>query len=474
MASLKRELHGNLFLIVIVLNSGLLSRVSLHIGVVVIILLLSLNAAGATDLSFSSARALLQERNNALKASEANAESKKMAAESLKWLHGPTIEVGAVELWGQAKIDVDRSISIPAGSMPVDIKENYNISGPRAAVTGTMPLFTGGKIGAAQKAAQYGAEEARALHGSKINQLDAELVSKYFGLQFAISLQNLRQATLAEENEQLARALKFEKQGMLSSVEVMGIRVARDTAERELLKARNAVRTAKLELQRLLLKYKLGVLSTPLFVLRSSIEPMEEWVRKALDGNPQLAVADARVNQADEGVNASRSSWFPQVMAFGQYYFAKPHQTYIRPDWLAGVGVNMTLWDARDRLADFKSARAGLREACSAKADAQEMIRTNTETAWMNTQNAREQYMLTASNVKLARANPKLKSEGFDEGLYTALDVTQARDQLLVAEVERRVAAFDFVMNYALLHVLAGNMEDFMKSSARKDVLLEK
>ena len=430
-------------------------------------------ACPAAGLSFGHARELLQERSEALKASAANVESKEQAADSLKWLHGPTIGVGAVEMWGEAKIDVDRSVSTPLGSMPLDIEDTYNFSGPRAAVTGTMPIFTGGKIGAAQKAAKYSAEEAKAQHRHEANQLDAELVTRYFGLQLALSLQKLRDATLAEEDRELARARKFEKEGMVSHVEVMSVKVARDAAEREALKARNHVRTARLELQRLLRADSLGSLSTPLFVRKKPLEPMESWVDQALRNNPQLAAVEARVQQADQGVNASRSSWFPQVMAFGQYYFAHPHQASVWPEWLAGVGVNLTLWDARDRAADYKSARATLRQARAGQAEAVNVVRTSTETAWINTQNAREHYSLTASGVALARENLKLKNEGFGEGLYTALDVTQARDQLLAAEVERRVAAFEFVVNYALLHLVSGNMPDFMNACTATDIIRE-
>lgn len=430
------------------------------------------NVAASADLSFNRARELLHSRSDALKAAQANVESKSLASDSLDWLHGPTISIGGAELWGEAKIDVDRQLKTPVGSMPIDIKDSYNFSGPRAAVTGTVPIFTGGKIGAAQKTAKFAVDEARAKRDGERNRLDAELVSKYFGLQLALSLRQLRDATLEEENREFARAQKLEKEGMISEVELLGVKVARDTAERESLKARNNVRTAKLELQRLLLSDNPGTLTTPLFVARAPIAPMEVWVEKALKNNPRLAEIEARVKQADQGVKASLSSWFPQVMGFGQYFFATPHQTYIKPEWMAGLGVNFTLWDSRDRLDSFKSAKAAVREARAGWNDVKNTVRTAAETAWIQAQNAREQYNLTASSLALARKNLELKKVGFGEGLYTALDVTQARDQLLAAEVERRVAAFDFVMNYALLHVISGEMAEFMKFGNKKDMIL--
>ena len=52
--------------------------------------------------------------------------------------------------------------------------------------------------------------------------------------------------------------------------------------------------------------------------------------------------------------------------------------------------------------------------------------------------------------------------------------MTHARDQLLAAEVERRVAAFELVVNYALLHLISGTMPDFLNACAQKDLILER
>ena len=107
-------------------------------------------------------------------------------------------------------------------------------------------------------------------------------------------------------------------------------------------------------------------------------------------------------------------------------------------------------------------------------ADIRNQIQTAAETAWLNVQNAREQYFLTASDVGLALENLDLKRQGFGEGLYTSLDVTQAWDQLLEAEVGRRLAAYQFVVNYATLYAIAGQMDDFMKFNESKNLMVEK
>lgn len=428
----------------------------------------------SSNLSFFMARSIMYERSDSLKAAQWNVQSKREAMESTKWLHGPTISAQAFEIWGETRIDIDKSVPTPLGTMPVQLEENYNFSGPRASISGTLPIFTGGKIPAIQKTSKFALDEAKAQHRSQSVELDAELIGKYFGLQLAVSVQKLRQDMLAQQNRELERAIKFEQQGMISRVECMGVQVARDAAEREFLKARDAARTARLQLARLMLEENFGALTTPLFVLKKPLEAMKHWAELAVSNNPQVAVVEARVKQADQGVEASKSSWSPQIFAFGQYSFIRHYQTAIEPTWLAGLGINLTIWDAKDRLSSYRSARATLRQAKAAHAEAVNQVRTAAETAWLNTQNAREQYNLTASTVSRAQENLKLKSRGFGEGLSTALDVTEARNQLLEAEVGRRVAAFEFIVNYAMLHAIAGKMDDFMSAYNRHEVIVEK
>lgn len=424
-------------------------------------LLLCPLAAHAASLSFTEARALLHERSDALRASEAHVESRREEMESLKMLGGPTAGVQAAEIGGQTRVKLSKSVPTPLGDMPVSINERYGFNGPRAAVTATWPLFTGGRISAQQEASRYAVDEASAQNRAVGVRLDAELIERYFGLQLALSVARLQRRMLEEQDRELARAVRFEQEGMISSVERMGVQVARDAAERASLKAQDDARVACLRLECLLRDADIGELATPLFVLGRPLEPMEEWVARAEARNPAIAEIEAKVRQADQGVAISKSAWSPQVGAFGQYSFIRHYQTPVEPVWLAGIGMNFTVWDAKDRLASFRSAKADLREAKAAQAETLNQVRTDAQVAWLATRNADRQYRLSASNVALARENLALKQKGFGEGLATALDMTEARNQLLAAEVERRRAAYEFVVNYALLHAIAGSMEEF-------------
>lgn len=449
-------------------------RYLLHIFFILSLLIIPTSAFCASQgLSFQKARKMMKERSDLLEAANANVESKQETVNSQKTLWGPTVSLQAVEIWGETHVDIDRKVNTPLGSMPIKIDEQKNFSGPRVAATATWPLFTGGKILAEKKSGEFARDEAVAQKNTVNVELDAKLIGQYFGLQLARSIEAVRKEMLDQETREVSRAKKFEAEGMISKVERMSVEVARDKDEREWLKARDNARIAKIELSRLLHDETFSQLSTPLFVLKGDLGSMAHWVDTAVAENPHISVIEAQIQQADQGAEAAKGNWFPQIFAFGQYSFIRHYQTMIEPQWLAGVGLNLTLWDARGRLGSYRSARATLRQARATKADVINQIKADTEVAWQNTKNAIERYQLTSGNVALAKENLELKTQGFEEGLNTALDMTEARTQLAEAQVGRKIAAYDFVVNYAILHAIAGKMDDFLSSVNRKDLIVE-
>ena len=439
--------------------------------------------SAALPLSFPVARDWLYERSDKLKASEEQVQSKRETQKSLETLGGPTVTLQAMQIAGQKKIDIDKSIPNPLagaplpiqlpGSFSVGVHEKMSLNGPRVAATATWPIYTGGKISAMQDASKYAVDEAVAQKRADSEDLDAQLAGYYFGTQLALSVERLQKDMLNHQDQELAKAKKFEKQGMISKIERMSVQVQRDNRNREYLKAKDNAKVARLQLARLLRDEEFGKLTTPLFVLNRPLEPLKYWVDTALASNPQIAVIQAKADQAQQGVKASNGARMPQVFAFGTYNFVKHYQTLVEPNWIGGVGVNITLWDAKDRRASIRSAEATVRQAEAGKAEAINQVRTGVEVAWLRTQNAINQYKLSASTVKLASENLKLKSKSFDEGLATALDVNEARNQLFAAEVGRRVAAFEFVSNYAMLHAIAGQMSEFMNAVNKHEVIVE-
>ena len=78
-------------------------------------------------------------------------------------------------------------------------------------------------------------------------------------------------------------------------------------------------------------------------------------------------------------------------------------------------------------------------------------IPTLIEKNWRALENARIQYLSTASSVELARENIRLQTVAFQQGQVTSLEVVDARLNLAKVETQRAQTAYHYVMGLAQL-----------------------
>lgn len=132
-------------------------------------------AAGASSaapsttapMGFGDARVLLHERADIMAADRAEIARAESEAEAAKSLSGPKVEMDVKQVWGTKTVDLGIDTGLgqlsglggPIGGVPgqiisslaqkynhVDIHFKEDIGGPRAAVTATLPIYTGGLI----------------------------------------------------------------------------------------------------------------------------------------------------------------------------------------------------------------------------------------------------------------------------------------------------------------------------------------
>ena len=474
-----------------------------HLCVSVALAVLSLTAAHAT--SFDQARALMLERSWSLKMSQAELSQKRYQVKQAQALNGPKVVLNSQYIEGSKEVNlalnnpvapfgpvIGQTIGSALGSNPnvgpvlgqalgqqagallsqneLHLRYKDDLSGPRVTLEATWPLYTGGAISAKQAATRAAVDQAQADLEYSQDALEVQLVQKYFGVQLARSIQALRQDVFTQQQRDLTRAERFEKAGMIAKIERMAAQVNRDQGEREFLQSRADTQVAERELMNLLQEVNIGELKTPLFVVHD-IKSSQYWQTIALSANPMVKSIDARRNQADQAVKAAKSQYHPHVYAYGQYNAVRHYLTIPEPDWIAGIGVKFTLWDNRDRSAQVGAARAQVLKAQAAQASVRDEVKKGVDIAWLRTQQALEQFDLTESSVALAQENLRLREKAFANGLNTVDDVNDARNKLVGAQVARRLAAYRFVLSYAMLHAASGQMNQLLGAMDRADVV---
>lgn len=392
----------------------------------------------AADVGFVDARLMLETRSDALHAAAAELRYREYDAEAASALGYPEIGLNAKEVGGHKTMDL--------GSFPIlgKIKKEVWLGGPRSAITLNWPLYTGGRITAAQQAKAADTDLARAEQRETAERLDSELVRRYFGLRLAADVERLRAAQFDQASRDFARAQQFEKQGQLSALERLSAQVARDEAEREFIKAGHERSASEAALARLLRSVEPVRATSPLFVLSRSLPPLSAWLDAASASNPGMATLQARQRAAEQGVVAAQASYKPEVFAYGEYNLIKRNLSLTEPNWIAGVGVSIKLFAREDRASKLNAARAQVERVDALRAETRNRVETAVEAAWLRADQARRQFALFDSSLALARENLRLRGRAFEEGQSTVLEVSEARNALLRVETGRAQIAYEF------------------------------
>ena len=425
----------------------------------------SAGVANAASLSYEDARTALHAVSDLQKSVEAGVGRRDYEARSAESLGLPEVFVNATQIFGLKTGSIQGT---PLGT--INIREDF--TGPRSSINSTWSIYTGGRITATQRALAAGTEEARAELTATEEKLDLSLTQVYFGVELSANVERTRTSVLQQADRHLERAVRFEQQGVIAKVERLNAQVSRDEAARELVRARRDREIAQARLQRLLHRDVPIEPTTPLFVITNALKPLPEWLFAAERQNPLLAAFDARREQAKQGIVIAESRWKPEVFAFGSYSFIKNYQTLIEPNWVAGIGVNFTLFAREDRASKVSAAREGLRQVQALEEETRNDIDSLVETAYRKVEQAREQFLLLDSTVASARENLRLRERGFEEGQATSLDVNDARTALARAETFRAQAAYDFVVALAQLLESSGQANTFAEYIQRADIQL--
>ncbi len=438
---------------------------------------LAAQAQSLTDapaLDWEQARQRLEQVSDALAAADAAVRNKQDLQDATRLLRLPEI-TGEVR-----RLQFQKTLTLPLGSL-APVAEAYGIDSPlsfterdwrtRPVVTAVLPLYTGGVIPAAQRAASAAHEQASA--EAQRQSLTVQLAQAYFGQRLAEQAVDVRRDVRDGLNRHLSDAEKLEREGFATRAQRLQATVARDKAEREYQKTVNDLATLKAALATLLRSGGEVQPVSPLFVQRVPLEPVASFERTAQARQPQIARLRAMVAQAEQGVRVQQAKLKPQIFAFGQYDFRRRDEMLTDPDWAFGIGLKYTFLSPNSRPAQISAARAQQDQAEAGLREAENQVALGVRKAWNELETARQQYVLLDSSIAQAQENLRLQELAFREGQATSLDVIDARLGLGGARVERAQAAYQYDIALAQLLEVSGQMDRFEEFRRRADEVID-
>ncbi len=435
----------------------------------------------ASPIAFSDAWHTVVTKNDGLAAKRANVEQAEHMQDAASDLYLPTVTVGAN--YTRLDQDVKLSPSDLFGSMPASDSEIGKVinnivkdSALNSAFTSTIanrdvltssvraiwPIFTGGRISAAQDIAQGKTQEAKYMLAMMQQAKFEDLSRFYFGVVLAEKVVETRKEVEAGLKRHYEHALKLQQQGQIAKVERLQAESAYDKAKVDTQKSVRDLEIAQVALTKLLQQSSTTVPTTKLFI-NSSLPPMSSFINKTLASYPGLHILDAKRKQADGLIDVEKGKYYPEVYLYGDYnlYESDSLAAKMAPDWAVGIGVSVPLIDSSGRSGKVKAAHSMVTQVNHLRAQAEQDLSVLVEKTYREANQALEEYNGLKSSLALAKENIRLREKAFSQGLSTSLDVVDAELYLSAVKTQRLAAAYQYVMCLTRLLAISGEMNTF-------------
>lgn len=426
-----------------------------------------------SKLDYNDAVVRLKVSSDKYRATQAAVKSSLLEAEAYDSLRYP--QISAYSLWTRYKFNGNISLgglsnkfngiigSIPnipglpitsehikplPGQYDFEIKETWHTNGLMA----ILPIYEGGKISAVQNIAKGKHLETQGMSEYELEELNLELLKRYFGVQLAKKVLNVREIALKAVKSHYDLVSNMLKVGLVSKVDKLQADVALRQAEFEVSKAKDDLKFA-LSALNTMLKSDYNELSSKLFINSAPLPSLQSFQSSAKVHNPVFTTIDAKQAQAKAYKDLKKSEWMPKVAAFG----ARELKTD-KPYWGFGLNATWTLFSNVDRRKMDESAQEKINQVEAMRDQMLSDIDLLIEQKYIGVQVAKDQYFSLVSEVSLAKEIVKLRLAGFKEGLSTFIDLNDAQANLAKAQTGEAKAAYDYVLSLSALLQASGQL----------------
>jgi outer membrane protein TolC len=420
---------------------------------------------GPVDLD--TALALATERSDEVgikRAELATAEADMALARAARWIPiaSATVLTGAVP-------EARGTVLAPA---PNQSNRSFEGWGPfgRIDVSVIQPLFTWGRLDAAQEAARAGIEARSLLLRDTSSQIHLRVVQLFWGTALARKLLAIAadvEKSLADVDQRITKSLaegsttvapsdryKLDLYKSLLRRRKADAVKGRDLAQ-SAIAATLAVSPERLQLQ-----------EAPLPAPPTDVPDLLSSLQEAVHRRPDLAALDQAITARTAELKAMRAAQLPQLFIGGTfaYSFAPNRDIQTNPwvsDWFNTLAFGASIGIRQDLAfplmhAQSEKARAERATLETQKVALARLVEVQVESAIADLKAIAERYEASKSSLQTAKSWFRSAGLDFEAGVAEAKDVLEAYGAYVENQVENATATYELVMARARLDQITG------------------
>jgi outer membrane protein TolC len=331
-------------------------------------------------------------------------------------------------------------------------------------MTVKQPLFTAGKVGTALRLASVEAEGAQSDIDRAQQDLALEVVKAYYGLLWAERYRDQVAETQRQKELHADMARTRFRGGVATEVDVLRSEVAVENGKPDLVRAENAIRQARAQLNYLLVR--------PIDELTALADdfddkPWDEWsvdklTEEALRGRPELDRLRIAERSAATQLDLARAESRMRADFTANYgVMARLPSNLVNSKfmrWDLGVNFTLPVFDGLKRSGMVMQATAAQRAARLEREKLEQQIRLGLQQALDETRAALETIAAARANVKQAEKVLEMTENNYKYGAATTLDIVDAQTALSIARTNLLRGRHDYSVARANLRWTLGEM----------------
>jgi len=323
-----------------------------------------------------------------------------------------------------------------------------------------QPVFMGGRLNAARKAAQY-ARDARVQEKQSVEEEIAFQVSRaYHTAQVAEAFRGVAVDALDLLKTHAHDVAILVREGANPELDLLRTRTDLANAQKNLNAAENAVDLSLSALKNLMVVD----LEEPLSLKEHLSRPprpaqvLFTLTSLAVSRRPELYALRSQVEAAKQGLSAAKGEYWPTIGLEGRYEYMQGDFRDLDGGyhWTVGVGAQMPLWNWGETSAKVRKARSQLKQAKIRFKKTEDLIRLQVRRAFLDLGKAEKNIAATESGLATAKEAYRLSTAAYKEGAGTNTEVLDARTALSRAQANHVQALFEYNVSLAALQRAIG------------------
>lgn len=300
----------------------------------------------------------------------------------------------------------------------------------------SFPLFAGGRLIAAYRAAGFAAEAERWQAILTRRKVEVAVIQSYYSAVLAEQQVAVVGRALAAARAHLEQAKDLYGHGMAVNADVLRTNVMTGTLEQQRIEADSQLSIGWASLAHSLgdEDERLAPLERPaeLEVATPTPSQLDPLIVRAIANRPEVKIADSRVRQAEQAVTIARADYLPTVEIAGVYENDSERLDRAGNNGALLVNGRLNLFDGLATRSKVDAAHADLSRAEVLARDLRHSVALEVETAYRTLIAAQQGLEVAKRDTAYAESALKILEDRYSAGLATnvaALDAQSAREE---------------------------------------------